>query len=364
MRADAASWQPSNPNSPLRRSEARSWVWRRLRFRGVILPLAAAIALGAGIEYPAYASTAASVTTDCTGGSSGLGGVFASTQNTDATGLPYLTNKFVQESIAHGTTNYTFSIVSNRPPTSSVQALTVCGWNASVSGDHATVAYRTLVSAPRPNAVGKYTVDLAAPTGPSGLCVRARFQGLDSVSGAFTDYSELIGAPNGTFCSVGSESSLSCIYVGPQATLNAACLQQRSHFTASRTAVPETPQFGCNTWGVLTAAKSRSSYYFQATFYEYTQQSGGWKCFYLSAINNSANGFQFDFDDQWTVKIAMWVCGGFRGRWANTDRGQTGPPADGDTPAQWYGSCGGQADDAWSYAYINGVSQGIPYLSF
>jgi hypothetical protein len=290
--------------------------------------------------------------------------VFASTQNIDATGLPYLTNKFVQASTAHGTTNFTFSIASNRPRTSTVRTLTICGWSASISGDHATVAYRTHVSAPRPNSVGSYTVDLAAPTAPPGLCVRARSEGTDSISGAFTDHSELIGAPNGTFCSVGFESSLSCVYVGPQATLNAACLQQRSHITANRAAVPETPQYGCNTWGVLTAAKSRSSYYFQASFYEYTQQSGGWKCFYLSAINNSANGFQFDFDDQWTVKIAMWVCGGFRGRWANTDRGQTGPPADGDTPAQWYGSCGGQADDAYSYAYINGVSQGIPYLSF
>jgi len=169
-------------------------------------------------------------------------------------------------------------------------------------------------------------------------------------------------APSGTECSVGSTSSLQCVYSDPNVTVTPAC--KRLLQTAPRTHVqprnsqvqPMSTHDNCTNSGLQPKyANAGNTQYYSATLWAY--QAPGYFCYFLTVWNGSQN--YFDFDDYWYINVRIWHCGS---PWPGEQGTGTGPPAQLRTSVIYYGTCGAQADDAGSWGYIDYVQEYFPYV--
>ncbi len=296
------------------------------------------------------------------------------------TGAPYLTNTYSGDGGDAGT--YTFSITTGRPTNSAFTDLLVCAWDVTAGGNPTTADYQSEILSPTFDSNASTTATLAV-NGGDAICTRASLTGTTASGTSFTDYSDLAGGPNGTLCSAGDFSATNCPYVGPNAVVGSALSACNALLSldvpalgflgakASTYHLNGCPPSGWR-YGGASVGEYRPYYLSYLNWYYTGSHNAYWYCYELytipcqEAVCNNQNGYpNFDFDDQWSTQIRVWHCGSGWGVYTNSSGTQrTGPAAIGDSPTNiYYGSCGTQADDSGSFAFIDQVRHYFPYVS-
>jgi hypothetical protein len=128
---------------------------------------------------------------------SGNVGVLATPQNNAPSGAPYLTKALTSTVQGTGSTTYFYLITTNRPAASTFTELQDCAYS-TVSGNPIVATYGTQQNNPSFSG-GQLTISLTVNANDT-VCDRVQLKGTDPSAAAFTDHSNLVGAPAGTTC--------------------------------------------------------------------------------------------------------------------------------------------------------------------
>jgi hypothetical protein len=253
-----------------------------------------------------------------------------------APAVPYLSHKLgITGRSPDGSTAYTFTVTSARPASSTFTGLLQCAWDRTSGGTSMHADYATTYTNPafRP---GAFTLTVAVK-GADAICDKVRLTGVDGTTGQrFTDYSDIVAAPDGTACSPAHLSMSTLAQLQPDASIAAAsgCTWT---FKGSRSAtepvengqveIGDVSWFGCGT-----------TYQYDVT------------------VSTSVTSTEL-----W-ANARVWVCGSYK----ETVGSATFNDESSDvwTNAYNYGSCGPQADDYQSWAKPAGIFHWAPYTGF
>jgi hypothetical protein len=136
---------------------------------------------------------------------SGNAGVLVTPQDMNGSGQPFITKAL--QSVANGTgsTTYTYLLTSIRPSTSKFTELLDCAFSTA-AGSPTLATYGTQQNNPtfvfnNNNSTWQLTITLTVNANDP-VCDRVQLKGTDANgANAFTDHSNLVGAPGGTLCS-------------------------------------------------------------------------------------------------------------------------------------------------------------------
>jgi hypothetical protein len=285
--------------------------------------------------------------------------VLITPQSLDSSGSPYLYSTFIDAAAGAGSTTYSFAITSSRSAGSVFNDLRICAWDVSRGGNPTKADYTADETNPSFDSSQTHITSITVD-GTDAVCTRVLLAGTDPSSGAFSDYSDLVGAPNGTVCSAGDATTVNCIYGDPTAVLSSLCVQLYSQaLSSARTETNialNNAGYGCANSGLpLKGIAYGHTAYLDSQLDLY--KTTAYMCYYFIGSDGSNNNF--DFDDNWGVNIRTWVCGKTSYTYRNAGQG---PEAQMDTPVTYYANCGPQADDTASYAWIDGAKHWFPYV--